>query len=215
MHEELIAALERSGIAFISSTRLRGRFSLRMCIMNFTTRDEDVEATIAFLANEPVARHPSPPAAVFEPHVALERGWLGRPRINADELTLLPLFSELDEAQARRVLAAATERTFAEGEAIVVEGDGSRELYIVLDGEAAISRGGMAVAVLGIGEPIGEIAALEWGAGFGYARTATATATTALRALVIPAGDVGELVRAIPVLGDRLRVIARSRLHGS
>ncbi len=60
MHEELIAALERSGIAFISSTRLRGRFSMRMCIMNFTTRDEDVEATISFLANEPVARHPSP-----------------------------------------------------------------------------------------------------------------------------------------------------------
>ena len=54
----------------------------------------------------------------------------------------------------------------------------------------------MAVTVLGAGEPIGEIAALEWGAGFGYARTATATAATALRALVIPAGDVGELVRA-------------------
>ena len=83
MHEELIATLERSGIAFISSTRLRGRFSMRMCIMNFTTRDEDVEATISFLANEPVARHPSPPPAVFEPHVALERGWLGRPHAHS------------------------------------------------------------------------------------------------------------------------------------
>ncbi len=213
MHEELIAALERSGIAFISSTRLRGRFSMRMCIMNFTTRDEDVAATIDFLANEPVPRHPSPPPVVFEPHVALERGWLGRPHASADELRLLPLFSDLDDAQAQRVLAAATERSFVEGDAIVVEGDGSRELYIVLDGEAAITRGGEPVATLGVGEPIGEIAALEWGAGFGYARTATATAASAVRALIIPAGRVDELVREIPALGERLRVIARSRLH--
>ncbi|MCY7303925.1 MAG: aminotransferase class V-fold PLP-dependent enzyme [Thermoleophilia bacterium] len=213
MHEELIAALERSGIAFISSTRLRGRFSMRMCIMNFTTRDEDVAATIDFLANEPVARHPSPPPAVFEPHVALERGWLGRPRVSADELRLLPLFSDLDDQQVGRVLAASSERTCVKGDAIVVEGDGSRELYIVLEGEAAITRGGEPVATLGAGEPIGEIAALEWGAGFGYARTASATAASAVRALVIPAGRVDELVREIPALGERLRAIARSRLH--
>jgi hypothetical protein len=213
MHEELIATLERSGIAFVSSTRLRGRFSMRMCIMNFTTRDEDVAATISFLADEPVARHPSPPPAVFEPHVALERGWLGRPRISADELRLLPLFADLDEVQARRVLGAASERSFEAGEPVVVEGDGSRELYIVLDGEAEITHGDTAVTFLGAGEPIGEIAALEWAAGYGYARTATARAVTLLRTLVIPVGDVGELVREIPVLGDRLRVIARSRLY--
>ena len=108
---------------------------------------------------------------------------------------------------------ADAETKTASGESFVVEGDGSRELYIVLEGEAAISRGGIALTVLGPGEPIGEIAALEWGAGFGYARTATATASTPVRALVIAAGDVGELVREMPVLGDRLRTIARSRLH--
>ncbi len=63
MHEDLMAALERSGIAFISSTRLRGRFAMRMCVMNFTTRDEDIEATIEFLAREPVAPRPSGQAA--------------------------------------------------------------------------------------------------------------------------------------------------------
>jgi hypothetical protein len=41
------------------------------------------------------------------------------------------------------------------------------------------------------------------------------TAETELRALVFAAGDVGELVRRIPVLGDRLKAIARERLHHS
>ena len=213
MHEALIAALERSGIAFISSTRLRGRFAMRMCIMNYTTRDEDVAATIAFLAGEPVARHPSPPAAVFEPHLPLDRGWLGRPLLTPAALTALPLFAGLDEAQATRVLAAASERTFAEGEQIVGQWEGSRELYVVIDGEAIVSLEGDVVSTASAGETIGEIAALEWGAGFGYARTATARAATPLRTLVIPAGDVGELVREIPTLGERLTAIARSRLH--
>ena len=213
MHEELIATLERSGIAFVSSTRLRGRFSMRMCIMNFTTRDEDVEATISFLANQPVARHPSPPPAVFEPHVALERGWLGRPHLTPEALARLPLFAGLDDAQARRALAAASERTFAEGEQIVGQYEGSRELYVLLEGEAVISHEGTEVVTLGVGETIGEIAALDWGAGFGYARTATAHALTPLRTLVIPAGDVGELIREIPGFDERLRVIARSRLY--
>lgn len=214
MHEELIAALERSGIAFVSSTRLRGRFSLRMCIMNFTTRDSDVEKAIAFLANEPVARHPSPPRAAAEPHVALERGWLGRPEISPTKLMLLPLFAGLTEDQARRILAVASERTFMEGESIVVEGDGSRELFIVLDGEAVISHDEMTVAIVGPGEPIGEIAALEWGAGFGYARTATANARTSMRTLVVASGDVAGLIRMIPALGERLRAISRTRMHG-
>ena len=80
MHEELIAALERSGIGFISSTRLRGRFAMRMCIMNFTTRDEDIAATIEFLANAPVAPRPAAVAVPLDRHASVERGWLDTPR---------------------------------------------------------------------------------------------------------------------------------------
>ena len=92
--------------------------------------------------------------------------------------------------------------------------EGSRELYVVLEGEAAIDFDGR-TSTARAGDTIGEIAALEWGAGYGYARTATVTAATELRALVFAAGDVGELVRRIPCLGERLTAIARSRLHRS
>jgi glutamate/tyrosine decarboxylase-like PLP-dependent enzyme len=45
----LVAALERSGLGFVSSTRLRGRYALRLCVMNHTSRAEDVERVVAFL----------------------------------------------------------------------------------------------------------------------------------------------------------------------
>ena len=131
----------------------------------------------------------------------------------AVDLLALPLFANLDEAQAERVLAAANERSFAMGELLIGQWEGSRELYVVLEGEAAVSVEGDVVVTVGVGETIGEIAALDWGAGFGYVRTATAQASTSLRTLVIPSGDVGELIREIPALGERLRTVAQSRLH--
>ena len=214
MHEQLIAALEHSGIAFISSTRLRGRFAMRMCIMNFTTHDEDIAATIDFLASQPVASHPTPATVTLGQHAPLDRGWLARPVVTPLGLTDLPLFSGLEEDQARRVLSVASERTFQPGEQVIAQWDGSRELYVVLQGDAAVLAGGT-TSTAHAGDTIGEIAALEWGAGYGYARTATVTASTDLRVLVFAAGDVGELVRRIPCLGERLAAIARSRLHDS
>jgi glutamate/tyrosine decarboxylase-like PLP-dependent enzyme len=214
MHEKLIAALERSGIAFISSTRLRGRFAMRMCVMNFTTRDADIAATIAFLAGEPISRDSTQRPPALGANLPLDRAWIARPIVTPQGLTALPLFSGLGEDQARRVLAVASERTFGQGEQMIGQWEGSRELYVMLEGEAAIDFDGR-TSTARAGDTIGEIAALEWGAGYGYARTATVTAATELRALVFAAGDVGELVRRIPCLGERLTAIARSRLHRS
>src|SRR3954451_13415687 len=103
MHEELMAALERSGIAFVSSTRLRGRFALRMCVMNFTTRDSDIEGTIDFLARAHVANAPRRTTPAPAPYVPIDRGWLGQPVLTPLTLTALPLFAGLDEDEARRV----------------------------------------------------------------------------------------------------------------
>src|SRR5215213_8198759 len=44
-----MAALEATGFALVSSTRLRDRYAIRMCILNHTTRREDVERTVRFL----------------------------------------------------------------------------------------------------------------------------------------------------------------------
>ncbi len=51
----LVAALEASGLGFISSTRVHGRPALRLCILNHTSTADDVERVLAFLESaEPV-----------------------------------------------------------------------------------------------------------------------------------------------------------------
>ena len=51
----LVAALEASGGALVSSTRVRGRYALRLCIMNDTSEVADVERVVAFLGDHPLA----------------------------------------------------------------------------------------------------------------------------------------------------------------
>lgn len=57
---------------------------------------------------------------------------------------------------------------------------------------------------------VGEIAALEWHAGFTYPRTASVVATSRVRLLVIPGGIVHDLARNVPLVGERLRPPPRS-----
>ena len=44
----LVAGLERSGLGLVSSTVLRGRYALRVCVMNHTTTRADVERVMDF-----------------------------------------------------------------------------------------------------------------------------------------------------------------------
>ncbi len=213
MHAALLAALEESGVGFVSSTRLRGRYAMRLCVMNHTTGAADVERVLAFLSEHPVPRVEATPRATRDRFPDMTRGWLGRPALDQASLVALPLFGGLSPEQASRVLAAAVERTAAPGETVVTQWDGSRELYVVLDGRACAVVDGSTAETIGPGGVFGEIAALEWGAGFGYARTATVVADTALRLLVLAAADVGGLVREAPFVGERLRAIARDRLY--
>jgi glutamate/tyrosine decarboxylase-like PLP-dependent enzyme len=50
----LVAAVEASGTALASSTRVGGRYSLRLCVMNDTSDVADVERVVAFLGDHPL-----------------------------------------------------------------------------------------------------------------------------------------------------------------
>ena len=85
-----------------------------------------------------------------------------------DVLTNVPLFAGLD-ARAIEALAGFTFRkTFEAGELIVEEGRTGNGLFIIVSGSAEVVKGlqtaqPRAVARLGAGEPIGEMALLgEW-----------------------------------------------------
>ena len=49
----LVAAFEATGRGLVSSTRLRGRYAIRMCVMNHTTAEEHVRDTLDWFARAP------------------------------------------------------------------------------------------------------------------------------------------------------------------
>jgi aromatic-L-amino-acid decarboxylase len=50
----LVSRLAASGEGLISSTRLHGRYALRLCVMNHRSREKDVERVLRFLEREPI-----------------------------------------------------------------------------------------------------------------------------------------------------------------
>jgi hypothetical protein len=79
--------------------------------------------------------------------------------------------------------------TASEGSALVVEGNSDDGYYLIVAGSAVVTRGGSAVAELGVGDSFGEIAALR-----GVTRTASVTATSTLSLLLIKRNDFLEAV---------------------
>ena len=61
-------------------------------------------------------------------------------------------------------------------------------------------------------ELFGELAAIDWGAGFGRTRSATVTATEPTRLLVLDWVLVNWLMQAAPAFGERLEKASRERL---
>jgi CRP-like cAMP-binding protein len=65
---------------------------------------------------------------------------------------------------------------------------------------------------LGPGDFFGELAALDWGAGYGYPRLATVVAESDVRLLVFSEGTLAELVRTLPSVETRIRAAVQERL---
>ena len=60
----------------------------------------------------------------------------------------------------------------------------------------------------------GELAARDWGRGYGYPRTATVTAATDLVLLVLPEGMLESLMRLSPSLAAAVEAAVEHRLPG-
>jgi CRP-like cAMP-binding protein len=103
----------------------------------------------------------------------------------AADLKRVPLFSGLSQRQLSRLARDFREREYRAGTAVVKEGQMSGVgFFIVAEGEASVVVGGKKVAKLGPGDHFGELALISKSE-----RTATVTAETPLRCLVIAFWD--------------------------
>jgi len=192
----LVAALEGSGVGLISSTRVHGHSALRLCILNHTTQAEDVERVLEFLESA----KPDGAPAEYERH----------PQVP----TTVPLFARLDPREAAALAALSTERRIPAGEPIVSRWDTTRDLYVLEEGVVEVLFEDELVATVRPGDYFGEIAALEWGAGFARSRAATVVARENARVRVLAPNALEQLLEEFPRLESEIRRTAHDRLRG-
>lgn len=187
----LMAELEATGRAMVSSTRLHGRSALRMCVLNHLTHEDDVRWTLEFLARAPVPSHLLAEAAKDDSALA------------AAALT----------PQGRAMLSArGFVRSFAAGEPVVARWATDRDFYVVLAGQLQVRLGDDVVGELNPGDFFGEIAASDWGSGYGYLRTADVVSTTGATVLMVPREVLSDLLESEPAFRARVTAVRAERL---
>jgi CRP/FNR family transcriptional regulator, cyclic AMP receptor protein len=121
----------------------------------------------------------------------------------------VPLFAECTKAELNEVAISADEREAPDGERLTEEGRGGREFFILVEGAVTVRRGGRKLTDLGPGDWFGEIAILTH-----KPRTATVTASSAVRLLVISDRSFRRLVETTPRIALKvLRSVAERLEH--
>jgi CRP/FNR family transcriptional regulator, cyclic AMP receptor protein len=110
-----------------------------------------------------------------------------------DEIARVPLFSELDESDIKRMGKVVVPRTFPKGSTIVNEGEQAVAFYIIRDGSVEIRKGGNSLATKKGGESFGEMALLD-----GYPRSTTIVALEDTECLVMTRWDFTAELRTNP-----------------
>jgi CRP/FNR family transcriptional regulator, cyclic AMP receptor protein len=127
------------------------------------------------------------------------------PKIAA--MSKVPLFARCSKRELETIASLADEVDLPAGKVLTAEGDRGREFFVLLEGTAGVRSDGRELASLGEGDFFGEIALVT-----DKARTATVTATTQMRALVITDRAFRELLRNSPEIQGKVLEAVADRL---
>jgi CRP-like cAMP-binding protein len=126
-------------------------------------------------------------------------------RLHRDEklemLATVPLFSGCSKKELRTIATLADEIDLREGKVLTRQGSPGREFFVLLEGTVEVVRDGKRITTLRDGDFFGELALIS-----NIPRTATVTATSPIRALVVVGRDFRRLLQedagiAMKVLG--------------
>jgi CRP/FNR family transcriptional regulator, cyclic AMP receptor protein len=113
-----------------------------------------------------------------------------------DLIRHVPLFSKLSKKGLEDVAHIADELDLPSGKVMAKEGDRGREFFVLLEGEAEVTKGDRRINTMKDGDFFGEIALVTK-----MPRTASVTATTDVRVLVITERDFSALLKRAPEVG--------------
>jgi hypothetical protein len=195
-------------------------YAIRLCVMNHTSTEDDVGKVLDWFVQAPLPAPAAEPQAAAVPVPAsapshtdpIADGWLGPPQIEPERLAALAVFEGVPAGQLARIASWGRELRVPAGEAVVRRWQAARDFFVIVEGSATADRDGELLRELAAGDFFGEIAALDWGAGYGYARSATVTAATPLRLLALGPADLGLLMRDVPAVAKRIERARRERM---
>jgi glutamate/tyrosine decarboxylase-like PLP-dependent enzyme len=207
----LAAALEHSGSALVSTTRLAGRHAIRLCVLNPTSSEADIRRVIEHFASAPAA----PPAravpggghALADARTGVVAG------LDQDELRRVRLLARVPAATLEAVRARAECLDTATGQEIIRRWDADRSFYIVLAGRLDVFIDGQRIRTVGPGDHVGELAARDWGGGYGYTRLATVVCAEPGRLLRLSSEDFQWLIDTEPTVHAELARVLAERLQ--
>ena len=203
----LAAELERAGTALVSTTRLAGRHAIRLCILNPTTSQEHVRAVIEHFATAPAP--PDGARPVGQSHV---RGGLV-PEPSQGVLDGIPLLGGVTAATRHALRARGVLFDVAAGDDVTRRWDSDRFFYLILTGRYDVLIDSRLIRALGPGDHFGELAARDWGGGYGYARLATVRCTEPGRLVRLTSEDLQWLTDTEPTVKARLAANLADRLR--
>ena len=203
----LIDALERTGTALVSSTRLAGRHAIRLCVLNPTSTEDDVRRVVEHFATAlaPPARLRSAVAADPRADVVADP--------DEDVLRTMPLLSGVPDSTIRAVRARAVRLDAAAGEQVVRRWASDRSFYIILSGRYDVFIDARPIRTLGPSDYFGELAARDWGGGYGYTRLATVRCAEPGRLLKLTSEDFQWLAETEPTVQAELAKALAERLQ--
>ncbi|MGB9374711.1 MAG: cyclic nucleotide-binding domain-containing protein [Jiangellales bacterium] len=125
-----------------------------------------------------------------------------------NQLRGVDLLREMDDDVLSVLAERVTVADYEPGAVVVAEGDEASGLFLILRGTALVERGAVPLAVVGVGEHIGEIALLD-----GQPRVATVRAQDDLRTGFLTSSDFLDVLEGSPSVALELLLAMTARFR--
>jgi CRP-like cAMP-binding protein len=119
----------------------------------------------------------------------------------------VPLFSNCSRGELDKIAQIADEIDFPADKVLTKQGAPGREFFVLLEGDADVTKDGQSINRLGKGDFFGEIALVE-----DTPRTATVTTSSPVRALVITDRAFRQLLDEQPEIQRKVLVALAERV---
>jgi CRP-like cAMP-binding protein len=120
--------------------------------------------------------------------------------VKVQALGRAPLFEGLSKKELTALARVTEDLAVEPGTVLCREGKIGHEFFVIVDGQAEVTKGGKTIATRSGGDFVGEIALLTT-----TKRTATVTATSPLRCFILTRGDFRRVLEENP--GVQLKVL--------